>query len=331
MDVVGMTILTTIYPMAAGIGFLLALIHFSIWLRDQSARAFLLAGTMSLGAGAIALIELGMALSEDAATYIQFLTLTTYSVATIVVSMVWFVRVQLGAGRRWLALVISAIWIGGALVELLTPGPAFFPSVVLNEHVTFWGEEYAIGELAVTSIKPILDLSIPLMLAFVADATITAYRFGRKSEARRYGIAIMFFILVGGVHSVLVDTGAVLTPYMISLTFTAIALALGLGLTADVARAAAATRGLEQQRSRWSALLNGIQLAVVRVDRDERIAYVNPFMERLSGRPSSDLVGRGLNEVSPARGGRPREVAPDRSGTGRAPGIAGQIVTASGE
>jgi PAS domain S-box-containing protein len=54
-------------------------------------------------------------------------------------------------------------------------------------------------------------------------------------------------------------------------------------------------------------------------------------MERLSGRPSSDLVGRGLNEVSPASGGRPREVAPDRSGTGRAPGIAGQIVTASGE
>lgn len=325
-----MTVLTTIYSMAAATGLLLGLIHVSIWLRDRRAHAFLLAAIMSLGAGATALLELAMAQSATAEAYLRFASLTTYSVATILVPMVWFVRVQFGAGRRWLALVISAVWIGAALAELVTAGPALFTSVALQHHVTRWGDHYAIGEIAATALKPFLDLTIPLMLAFVADATITAYRRGRRAEAIRFGVAILFFILAGGIHSVLVDAGIVLTPYMISLTFTAIALALGLGLTADVARAAAAARGLEQQRDRWNALLNGVQLAVVRVGRDERIAYVNPFMETLVKRASGDLVGQGLDQITPPSGG-PRLRPHDRPNNRFSPASAGRVVTASGE
>jgi PAS domain S-box-containing protein len=252
-------------------------------------------------------------------------------VATIVVSMVWFVRVQFRAGRRWLALAVSVVWIGGSLAELLTAGPATFTSVELQDHVTRWGERYAIGKLVATRFKSLLDLTIPLMVFYIADASITAHRQGRKSDARRFGIAILFFVLVAGVHSVLVDAGLVLTPYMISLSFTAIALALGLGLTADVARAAAATRGLEQQRGRWYALLNGIQLAVVRVGRDEDIAYVNPFMESLIGRSSGDLVGRRLEEIAPFTDERRPKRLLDQFGADGEPAIADRVLTATGE
>jgi PAS domain S-box-containing protein len=317
--------------MAAAIGLLLGLIHLSIWLRDRKAYAFLLAAIMSLGAGATALLELRTAHSATAEAYLRYAGLSHYAIACILVPMVWFVRVQFGAGRRWMALLISSVWIIGALAEFLTPGHAFFTSVVLKHHVTRWGDEYVIGEAVVTSIKPILDLTIPLMLVFVADASVTAYRRGRRNEALRFGTAIIFFILVAGIHAVLVDVGVVQTPYMVSLAFTAIALALGLGLTADVARAAAATRGLEQQRNRWRALLNGIQLAVVSIDRDGRIAYINPFMERLIMRASGDLVGKKLDEIAPTTSERTHATTRDRWRAGHVPAIPSQVLTASGE
>lgn len=52
-----MPIFATVYPMAAGFGFVIGLVNFLIWLRLKDQREFLYAAFMALAAGLVALCE----------------------------------------------------------------------------------------------------------------------------------------------------------------------------------------------------------------------------------------------------------------------------------
>ncbi|MEP4992367.1 MAG: ATP-binding protein [Paracoccaceae bacterium] len=255
---------------------------------------------MAFGAGAVAWLELSMALATSPEAYQRAITLSSYPVCAIVIPLVWFIRLRLQAGRTWLAILISALWLTGVLLEFLAPGYFMASLVELEMHSTQWGETYAVGVLTSPWTKSILfDLPTPLIAIFVADASIQAYRRGARRDALVFGGATFFFIVVAGFHAVLVDIGAVQTPYMISVAFVAIAIALGFGLTDDVARTAAATRSLKLQRRRWRALLDGVQLAAIRSDSNGHIAYINGFLEKLLGQTHDEVVGKEVLELAP--------------------------------
>ena len=79
---------------------------------------------------------------------------------------------------------------------------------------------------------------------------------------------------------------------MISLVFVAIAVSLAIGLVDEAVRGVELTRKLRAERQRWNTLLEGLELAVLHVAPNGRIAYVNPYVERLSGRAQTELLGR---------------------------------------
>lgn len=254
---------------------------------------------MAFCAGVVAWMELFMALADNPETYLRAVNLSGYPICALVVAMVWFIRLRLDTGRMWLAILISGLWVGGMLIELLTPGAFMVSSVVIDNRETIWGEAYTVGVLTSPWVKLLLlDLPTPLIAVFVADAGFQAYRRGARRDAIVFGGATFFFTVVAGVHAVLVDNGAIQTPYMISIAFVAIAVALGFGLANDVTRAAIATRGLELQRRRWRALLNGVQLAAIRTDKEGRIAYINEFLQEMLGRPLDDIIGKHLVDLA---------------------------------
>jgi two-component system sensor kinase FixL len=295
-----LNVLTIVYISSAAIGAVLGLLHLGIWARDRSQLSFLFAAIMSLSAGAVAWLELSMALATTEAGYVYFGSLTAYPICSMLVSMVLFIRVRLDAGRNWLAILISGMWICGILIELLTPEPFMISSATIETRATSWGDTYTVGVLVSPILKSVLlDLPTPLIAIFIVDASLQCFRRGAKRDAIIFGGAAFFFILVAGVHAVLVDTGMVQTPYMISIAFVAISVALAFGLMDDVARAAVLTNSLKSQRLRWRALLEGIQLAAIRTDRNGTIVYLNEFLQELIAQPTQDIMGKSLVQLAP--------------------------------
>ena len=287
-----MQLLSIVYPAAAGIGLFLAVVQILIWLRIPERREFLFGAIMSAGAGVMALCEAGFLGEVPIARYSILMEVANLAVATTLIGMVWFVRSRLQSGRAWLAWGVTVSWALCAAISLLGPGNISFIALQSVEQLrTSRGEVYSVPIGTIHPLKIITDLTSLAILIFVIDASVSAYREGKTRTALLVGWPIIFFIIVAGVHTPLVDAGVVRTPYIISLVFVAISTSLAVGLVDDVARSAVLTRSLELERQRWNALLEGLGLAVVRIAPDDRIAYVNPFLERLTGRSLAELEG----------------------------------------
>jgi PAS domain S-box-containing protein len=287
--------------MVSSAGLLLGLIQFMIWLRDRRRTAYLLAAVMAGAAGTLALLELGLMTSRSAADYQTLVWWNNLAIFAILVPMTWFVYLYLGTARRWLAIAITAAWVAGVLVNIAMPGNLTFSSIVaLRMETTFWGERFAMAEGVANPFKLVAEIASLLIAFYVADASLRAYRRGLRRQALTIGGSILFFIVVAGVHTPLVDAGLVKTPFMISFTFTAIALAMAVELVDEVTRAAVYGRELEAWQTKWRSLLNDIQLAVVGLDRDGRINYINRFFRSLTGFSQARLLGQPAASLAPS-------------------------------
>ena len=86
---------------------------------------------------------------------------------------------------------------------------------------------------------------------------------------------------------------------MISFSFVAIVVAMTVELVDRVVRGAFYARELASWEKKWSSLLNEIQLAVMGLDRNGRINYVNPFFCKTTGRSRSQLLDRRAASLVP--------------------------------
>lgn len=293
--------LAIVFSGAAGIGLLLAIMQFMIWLRYRDRRAFLFAAAMSGAAGVMALTEAGF-LGEVSADRFQFLfKINNIAIAVTLVAMTWFVRARLNTGRLWLAWFITVSWASMALLDLFASGSGipFFTLESIEQLQTTWGETYSVPVGTIHPLKYVSDITSLVILLFVIDASLTAYRHGDTRSALRVGLPIVFFILVAGIHTPLVDAGLIKTPYIISLVFVAISISLALELVDGVVRSATLSRKLDVERQRWNALLADVELAVVRVTPEDTIGFVNPHMEKLTGKSRADLLGQDVASLLP--------------------------------
>jgi PAS domain S-box-containing protein len=286
--------------MAAAMGLLLGGMQMVVWMRLKSRPEFLLASLMAFSAGIVAICEAGF-LGQPSTEAIQArLEIQNIAIAAMLTSMVWFVYFRLHSGRKWLAWAISVTWGVCAVASVISPGNLTFSSVESVEYLsTPWGEAYSVVSGEFHPLKIMADLASLAITVFVIDATVAAFKLGRRRQALRTGGSILFFIVIAGVHTPLVDAGIVQTPFIISLVFVAICFSLALDLADDVARSVRLNAVLLKERQRWNALTESVDLAVIRVDAEGHIAYVNPFLEKISGRSLESLVGMTVASLVP--------------------------------
>jgi two-component system sensor kinase FixL len=327
-----LSILTIAWSMCAAASFMLALLHLLLWFNDRRAHVYLLSVLMAVSAGAGALTELALMHAGSIDTYRRLIQWENLFVYTLLLPMVWFVRARLPVARRWLAIVISILWSVAILVNWLSPYSLVYAEIAsLRQMPTFWGEQFSLASGPANPWVHLANLASVLIVIYVIDAGVRSWRAGDRRRSVQVAGSVATFIVLGGIHTPLVDAGVVETPYMISFAFLAIVVALSYELVSDAVLASRYAKEIRASEARWRSLLTDVQLAVIGVDPKGRINYANPFFEQLIEYRTEDLIGRPVVSLLPEldRGALTKRLAAAAQ-TGPRPHSRSDLVCASG-
>lgn len=278
---------------------MLGLLHCLLWFRNRSLK-YLLSTTMAISAGFCALLELGMLRSSEISNYQLLLQFQNLVVFILLMCIVWLVDIQLGTTRRWLAYLITAMWSMGLVINFLTPGSLVFESITeLKQQTVFWGEQFTVASGVENPWVWLVNIATLLILVYVVDAAIRAWREGDKQSAIVIGGGVVVFLLFGLIHSILVDSGILDSPYMVSFAYLAMVMAMSYDLVSDAVRVPQLMLEAQANEKRWSDLLENVQLAVVGFDARGHINYSNPFFRQITGYSGQDLHQRAITTLMP--------------------------------
>lgn len=295
-----MSILTIAWSLCTTASLMLGLMQIFLWFHARRSPVYLLMSLACLSAAATAMSELSLMYASSATIYAEILRWQNVAVFLLLVSLVWAVYLHLGTGRRWLALVITMLWVVAIVINFTSPSGIVFAEIqALKQLTTYWGETF-VGVVGIRNPWLIItEIASFLIIVFFSDAALRSWRRGLHRRAVAVGIGAVSFIVIAGIHSPLVDAGIVETPYMVGFAFLTMVLALSYELVVSAVQASRYAREIEASNKRWHALMSNVQLSVLGIDRNCRIEYVNPFFERLSGYSAEELNGQPATRIVP--------------------------------
>ena len=249
----------------------LALVHGLVWLWRREARANML---FALTAVATALLAAGEVWMMRAGTPEQFdmaVRWTHVPVWALIVSLVGFVRLYLRAGRRWLGWAVCGVRTLSLILDFSTGANLNYLEITALRHIPFLGESISVAEGVPNPWMLVGQLSLLMLIVFVADAAVTVWRRGDRREALMVGGGTAFFILMGAGQATLVFWGIISAPITASLFYMGIVAAMGFELSHDVFRATELSEELRESERRMDLAANAADLAlwVWDIARDE--------------------------------------------------------------
>src|SRR5438477_7228062 len=210
-----------------------------VWWKQRKGWVHLLFSCSALAAGAIAGFELMSMRAETTAQYGAVLRWAHVPLWVLLVSIVWFVRLYLRAGRPWLAWSICGLRTVVMLLNFLFTPNLNYREITSLRHLSWWGGETVSAPVGVPNPWTLIgQLSVLLLLIFFADATITAWRRGDRRRALIVGGSAISFITLALGQSALVIWGVVQSPFFVSFPYLGMIAAMGYELSDNLLRAA---------------------------------------------------------------------------------------------
>ena len=235
-----------LWSMDAAFCFTLAGIYLLVWFKQREGWMHLLFSCSALAAGVIAGFELTSMRAETAAQYGAVLRWGHLPVWALIVSVVWFVRLHLRAGRPWLAWSICGLRTLALILNFVFTPNLNFRQITGLRHLSWWGGETVSAPVGVTNPWTLVgQLSLLLLLIFLVDATITVWRRGDRRRALIVGGSAISFITLALGQSALVIWGVIESPFFVSFPYLGIIAAMGYELSYDLLRAVQLARQFE--------------------------------------------------------------------------------------
>jgi len=274
-----MSWITVVWSMDAAVCFTLAGIYLLVWCKQREGWVHLLFSCSAVAAGVIAGFELASMHAETTAQYGVLLRWAHLPVWVLIVSVVWFVRLYLRAGRPWLAWSVCGLrTLALALNFLFTPN-LNYREITSLRHLAWWGGETVSAPVGVPSMWTLVgELGLLLLIIFFVDATITVWRRGDRGRALVLGGSAIAFTTLALGQSALVIWGVIESPFFVSFPYLGIIAAMGYELSSDVLRAAQLTRRLQaseadlretEQRMELAASAADLGMWVWDIERDD--------------------------------------------------------------
>lgn len=231
-----------------------------IWLKDRREWAHLLFSLSAASMAAFSLCELWIMRSASAGEMLVAIRWAHVPLFTWLLSTTFFVRVYLNAGRSWLAWTILVARLA-MLVFNFTPGQNLtFSSMSSLQQVTFLGESVSVPSGVPHWLQPYTQSTVILILIFVADASVHAWRRGDRRKALVVGGAVEVTIIAALLTAFPVTWGWIRAPFVFSFPYLLLVLVMASELTRDALRASQLVRelrateaGLREHQSRLEA------------------------------------------------------------------------------
>jgi two-component system, LuxR family, sensor kinase FixL len=298
-----------LWSMDAALCFTLAGIYLLVWCKQRDGWVHLLFVCSAVAAGVIAGVELTSMRVETTAQYGALLRWAHLPVWMLIVSVVWFVRLYLRAGRLWLAWSICGLRTLALVLNFVFTPNLNYREITSLRHLQWWGGETVSAPVGVPNPWTLIgQLSVLLLLIFLVDATITVWRRGDRRRALIVGGSAISFIALSLGDSVLVIWGVIESPFFISFPYLGIVAAMGYELSSDLLRAVqlaqrfqASEAALRESEARINLVSNAANLGLWLWNiRDDKL-WVTEKWRRLLGFAESEPVSfdRVLQVVHP--------------------------------
>jgi len=242
-----MSLVTIVYSMIAGVCFTLAAVHLPVWLRNREARTTLAFAVAAICSGAVACGELLMLTATTPAEYAAAQKWNNVPIALLLVALAVFGYHYLRAGRLWLALLGIGLRLIAIAINFGVGQNLNFLEVTALGRIPYMGEEVAIAIGVRNPWLVITQLDAFVLMLFFADASITAWRHGRRTVALLVGGSLTFFMLASAGRSLLVFWLGVQLPSMVSLFSLGVVLVMGYALSMELLRARQLANELEDR------------------------------------------------------------------------------------
>ena len=295
---VALSIITILWTFAATACFTIGAIYLFVWLRLRKSNENLLFSLAAFGASAVGFFELLALHANDIRAYAFALKYQTLGVFTMLVSLVWFIQIYFGTGRKWLVWSITLLWIFSVTVNLLAPHSIVYSEIIELKKLSLpWGEFYTTAIGTDHPLRFISDIPSLLLVIFIVDASIQLWKKGNKQRALWIGSSSLFFILLAGIHTPVVDAGIIHSPYIISFSFLAIIFAMALEISYSVYEAANLSKEVIANEQRWKSLLENVQFLVCGVNKDGMIYYANPYYLKMTAYSNEEIINKHFNFI----------------------------------
>ncbi len=255
--------ITIVWSMIVGAVLTLAAMHMLVWIKDRRAWAHLAFAVLAASIAATAVLELMLMRSQ---TTEQFCALRSWLLVPVFVAFVCvlvFVRLHFQAGRLWLSHATWIVRLGATAFNFISPPHLFYRKLTGLRHADFFGATITVAEGVPSPWLWLSQLSVLLLLIFVADAALALWRRGGDVDRRRavvIGGSLTFFILLAGALMAVVSFQMIDAPYLVSLPFCVMVGAMGYELSHDVLRAARLAGELRESKQRIDLAADAAQL-----------------------------------------------------------------------
>jgi len=229
----GWTIAT--WSAAAGACLTLGGVHLFVWLRQREERENLWFSLAAVSAAGIILLESWAMHAQSPAQYTVLLRWMHVPAATGMISLAWFTCCYLGAGRAWLAWVITTLRVAVLAVNFSSPSNASFREIVALRSVPFLGDSLVVPVGTAGPFRWLIQASTLLLLVLVLDAAAKAWKQNRRRRSLRLGGAISLTIVLSLVCSQLMTWGILPGP-LVAVTFLPVVMVMGLELSLELIR-----------------------------------------------------------------------------------------------
>jgi len=294
---------TIVWSMGAGACLTLAVIHIVVWWKDRTSRANLVFSVTAIAVAAFAAIEFAMMRAETPEQFGIAVRWVHVPVWVITVSLVIFVRLYLKAGRLWLAWAVVGLRTLSLILNFTLSPNINYRQMTALRHVSFLGESVSAPTGVPNPWMLVAQLSLLLLVIFVTDATIAAWRRGERRKALIVGGSIVLFTVAGTVQGITITWGIISMPLTASLFFQGLVAAMAWELSYDVLHAATLARrleiseaGLRESEERFRIVADAAPVLIWMSGVDKLCTFFNkPWLE-FTGRSLEQEIGNGWAE-----------------------------------
>ncbi|WP_310387953.1 sensor histidine kinase [Roseateles sp.] len=285
-----MSEITVIWSMVAAACLTLAGVYLPVWLRNRAAWPSFFFSVLAVATATAAFGELWMMRAQTPDEFAAALRWQHLYIWFVIVSLVGFVYTFFTPGRLWLAWSVVVLRTLSLVLNFSTGQNLNFSVVTAVQRMPFLGEPVSTAIGIPNPWMAVGSLSAILLVIFVADAAIRAWRRGNRGAALRVGGMSMFFALAGIVQVMLVVWGGLQMPITISMFSLGVLVAMGHELSRDVVRASELVAELREseQRMTLAAEVANLGIWVRDLPRDE--FWASPRLRELFGFDAAEPV-----------------------------------------